>query len=142
MTSRKPPNKPQERAAYLEACLKRMFKQFAKNPSLIDSSVKNNDNDNNGVDVTEMAENLLSRRVSLVPIGSRDSNETYVILSQGQYTNIFPHPHVFLRCSICDKICPSNMPKDQMMILFNSPSSLFPLCGECSMSFGKKISPK
>ena len=123
MTSRKPPNKPQERAAYLDACLKRMFKQYAKNASPIDCNLKNLWD---GVDVTEMAENLLF-----------SNDETRVILSQGQYSHIFPHPHVFLKCSICDKLCPSDMPKDQMMILFNSPSTLLPLCTACSEVLGK-----
>lgn len=128
MSSRKIINNPQQRSVYLENCLKRMIKQYVKNSSPIDCSetrfVKNMWNDD--------TEYISSEYIS------SDKPIHMIVLSRGQYTHIFPHPHIFLKCSICEKNCPSEMPKEQMMILFNSPSSLFPLCENCSMSFGKK----
>ena len=124
MTSRKIPNKPQERSLYLDTCLKRITKQYSKNADPIDCT-----------GFTQLTCEEVKTEVLLT---NGNAVENCVFLTQGQYFHIFPHPNVYLQCSICDKSCSSDTPKEHMIILFNSPSSLFPLCDECSLSFGKK----
>ncbi len=126
------PNKPHERLAYLDNCVRKMFKQYSKTTSPIDGSEPMASFGKDGVIDRDLKLSALSPSIG----GGMLKKET-IILSQGQYVHVFPHTYVLLKCSLCDQTCPSNTPTENMMVLFNSPSSLFPLCTRCSKSLGK-----
>lgn len=122
--------KPHERLAYLDQSVRKMFKQYGNNSSPIDTS-----------EPMVFDQHEINLRLSALSptlgLENRISSKKNIVLSQGQYGHIFPHPSISLKCSLCEQTCPSNAPTEHMMVLFNSPSSLFPLCSLCSKSLGK-----
>lgn len=126
--------KPHERLILLDNCLKSMFKQFSKNLSPIECSM----NANLFWDDNVMSESdFLTQNNSEKAIQS-DSEKT-AVLKRYHFSNWFyRHPRVNVKCCLCDEMCPSESSPEQMMILYNSPSPISPLCSSCAITFGKK----